>query len=150
MRAEGKVKVTKVEGEERVEAFQIRKEVFVEEQGVPLEDEFDEYDQLDNELAYHILVCYEGQPGATGRLRRLGDAAKLERICVRASMRKFGLGSVVIKSLEKIAVEKGFGKGKIHAQTQAEVFYQKLGYNRVSDEFIEDGIPHIVMVKDLM
>jgi len=149
MKTEDKIKVTQARGEELELAFQIRKEVFVEEQGVPLQDEFDEYDK-ENNMAYHILVIYEGQAAATGRLRQIEDMAKLERICVRSSLRKFGLGSVVISNLEKMALAKGFKRGKIHAQTQAEVFYEKLGYSRVSEEFMEDGIPHIIMVKELV
>lgn len=142
------MRVVEVKGNELEDAFRIRKEVFVEEQGVPLQDEFDGYDEPDAP-ARHILVYYEGHPAATGRLRWIGDTAKLERICVRATMRKFGLGSVVVKGLEKIAQEEGFHKAKLHAQTQAQKFYSKLGYVQVSEEFIEDGIPHIVMERKL-
>lgn len=142
------MKVVEVKEQELEEAFKIRKEVFVDEQKVPLEDEFDEYDK-EGTLARHILVYHEDQPSATGRLRRLGNTAKLERICVRASHRQYGLGSVVVKSLEKLALEEGFTQAKIHAQTQARSFYQKLGYEQVSEEFMEDGIPHIVMERKL-
>lgn len=142
------MKAVEVKGAELEEAFQIRREVFVEEQGVPLQDEFDGYDEP-GAAARHILVHYEEQPAAAGRLRWIGDTAKLERICVRANLRKFGLGSVVVKSLEKIAQEEGFHKAKVHAQTQAQNFYEKLGYSQVSEEFIEDGIPHIVMERTL-
>ncbi|AFM01026.1 MULTISPECIES: GNAT family N-acetyltransferase [Desulfitobacterium] len=140
--------VVEVKGTELEDAFQIRREVFVEEQGVPLQDEFDGYDES-GAAARHILVYYEDQPAATGRLRWLGDTAKLERICVRAAMRKFGLGSVVVKSLEKIAQEEGFCKAKIHAQTQAQNFYERLGYRQTSEEFMEDGISHIVMERTI-
>lgn len=129
-------------------AFTIRKEVFVEEQGVPLEDEFDEFDLL-NGLAEHVLVYYQEQPIGTGRVRWVDGLGKLERICISASYRKLGLGKVIIGALEEIAEEKGVSQVKLHGQTQAEGFYEKLGYQKSSNMFMEDGIPHILMMKEL-
>ena len=51
--------------------------------------------------------------------------------------------------LEEIAKEKGTAKVKLHGQTQAEGFYKKLGYETSSSIFMEDGIPHILMIKQL-
>lgn len=83
-------------------AFQIRKEVFVEEQGFPLESEFDEFDTL-NAISEHILVYYNEKPVGTGRLRVVDGLGKLERICILEPYRKFGLGKIIIKTLEEIA-----------------------------------------------
>jgi predicted GNAT family N-acyltransferase len=127
-------------------AFQIRKEVFVEEQGVPLEDEFDEFDNLNGQCE-HILVYYEEQPVGTGRVRWVDEFGKLERICILEPYRKFGLGKVIITALEEIAQERGATCVKLHGQTQAEGFYNKLGYHSSSSVFIEDGIPHLLMTK---
>lgn len=129
-------------------AFHIRKEVFVKEQGVPLEEEFDQFDTLDGQCE-HILVNYEGQPVGTGRLRVVDGIGKLERICILESYRKFGLGKVIVKALEEIANIKGLSKVKLHGQTHAEGFYEKLGYQTSSDVFDEDGIPHVLMIKTL-
>lgn len=129
-------------------AFAIRKEVFVEEQGVPLEDEFDEFDLL-NGLAEHVLVYYHEQPVGTGRVRWVDGLGKLERICILEPYRKYGLGKVIISALEVIAKEKGVSQVKLHGQTQAEGFYEKLGYQKSSNMFMEDGIPHILMMKEL-
>ncbi|MGN7385994.1 GNAT family N-acetyltransferase [Sporosarcina sp. SAFN-015] len=129
-------------------AFFIRKEVFVREQGVPLEDEFDAFDKLDGQCE-HILVYYEEQPVGTGRIRVVDGVGKLERICILPAYRKFGLGKVIVDALEKIAAQKGLSLVKLHGQTHAEGFYQKLGYRTSSDVFMEDGIPHIVMIKEL-
>ncbi|MGE7761339.1 GNAT family N-acetyltransferase [Peribacillus sp. NPDC097895] len=129
-------------------AFHIRKEVFVEEQGVPLEDEFDEFDTL-NELSEHILVYYNEQPVGTGRVRWVDDIGKLERICILEPYRKFGLGKVIMKALEEIAEDKGISRVRLHGQSQAEGFYKKLGYQTSSSIFMEDGIPHILMIKEL-
>ncbi|WP_342561338.1 GNAT family N-acetyltransferase [Paenibacillus sp. FSL R7-0345] len=129
-------------------AFSIRKKVFVEEQGVPLADEFDAFDALDSQCR-HILAYYDGQPVGTGRIRAFDGKGKLERICILAPYRKFGIGKLIISSLEELAAERGFTAVKLHGQTQAKGFYEKLGYQPASAEFMEDGIPHIVMSKEL-
>ncbi|OKQ00336.1 GNAT family N-acetyltransferase [Paenibacillus sp. P46E] len=127
------------------EAFRIRREVFVEEQGVALADEFDQHEQA----AEHILIYQEETAVGTARLRNVDGWAKLERICLLAPYRKSGLGSVLIATLEKMAAEQGLRQAKLHGQKQAEGFYQKLGYETGSPVFIEDGIPHVLMVKNL-
>ncbi|MCM3789890.1 GNAT family N-acetyltransferase [Domibacillus indicus] len=129
-------------------AFSIRKEVFVDEQGVPLEDEFDKFDTLEGP-ALHILVYYQDQAVGTGRIRWADSVGKLERICILKPYRQFGLGKVIIKALETIAKEQGTSQVKLHGQIQAEGFYKKLGYYAASDVFMEDGIPHLLMKKEL-
>ena len=126
---------------------QIRKEVFVEEQGVPLSDEFDKHDQDPN--TEHILIERDNHPAATGRIRIVDGKGKLERICVRLSFRKKGLGKLIVENLEAIANEKNTSTVFLHGQTHAEGFYQSLNYQTTSDIFIEDGIPHIMMEKNL-
>lgn len=129
-------------------AFQIREEVFVKEQNVPLEDEFDDYDKL-NGPCEHILVYYNEQPAGTGRIIIRDGVGKLDRICILKPYRKYGLGKLIVTSLEEIAQNKGISKVKLHGQTHAEGFYHKLGYQTTSDVFMEDGIPHYLMVKNL-
>ena len=130
-------------------ALSIRKEVFVKEQNVPLKHEFDEFDTL-NEHSEHILVYYNEKPVGTGRVRWIDDKGKLERICILKPYRKFGLGKVIVKTLEEITVEKGLSQVKLHGQTHAEDFYRKLGYQTSSSMFMEDGIPHVLMTKELL
>lgn len=127
-------------------AFRIRKEVFVKEQGVSEDIEFDSLD----EQCEHVLVYFESQPVGTGRIRPVDGMGKLERICVLQPYRNFGLGKEIIQVLEGIAKEMGISRVKLHGQTQAEKFYQKLGYKTSSGVFMEDGIPHKLMVKDIM
>ncbi|MFC5592010.1 GNAT family N-acetyltransferase [Sporosarcina soli] len=129
-------------------AFHIRKEVFVEEQGVPLEDEFDEFDTLDGRCE-HVLVYHDEEAVGTGRLRVTDGSGKLERICILKPYRQYGLGKRIIQSLEEIAAEKDIARVKLHGQTHAENFYKKLGYETASEMFMEDGIPHILMTKEL-
>lgn len=139
--------VKKITTEQQLEeAFVIRKAVFVEEQHVPLVDEFDEFDHVDAECN-HILVYHENKPVGTGRLRVVDHEGKLERICLLENVRSLGLGKVIIEALEDIAKEQHIKKVKLHGQTHAEGFYQKLGYETSSDVFMEDGIPHVLMTK---
>ncbi|WP_173916718.1 GNAT family N-acetyltransferase [Halobacillus sp. Marseille-Q1614] len=126
-------------------AFQIREDVFVREQKVPIEDEFDEYDKE----ALHVLAVYQKSAAGTGRMRIIENTVKLERICILASYRKYGIGKAIITALENIACDHGCKSVKLHGQVQAAGFYQKLGYQTASEEFIEDGIPHYLMIKDL-
>ncbi|WP_145044858.1 GNAT family N-acetyltransferase [Paenibacillus xylanexedens] len=141
--------VVEVNNQELLEAcFAIRMAIFVEEQGVPAEDEFDAYDALGTE-ARHILLYVDGVPAASARLRIVDDVAKLERICVMLEYRKHGLGRVLIDKLEQMALDQGLTKAKLHAQVQASGFYERLGYAPASDVFLEDGIPHLLMVKPL-
>lgn len=123
----------------------IRKAVFVTEQNISLVDEFDKL----NELSEHVLVCHHEQPVGTGRVRWVDDFGKLERICILEPYRKLDLGKIMIKSLEEIVEEKGRSRVTLHGQTQAENFYKELGYQTSSSKFMEEGISHIVMIKEL-
>lgn len=134
--------------DELEQALHIRRTVFVEEQGVPLDDEYDEFDKLDGKCE-HILVYYHNEPVGTGRVRSVEGYGKLERICILQEYRKFGLGKVIIAELEEIAADRGDLKVKLHGQTHAEGFYNKLGYETSSDVFMEDGIAHVLMVKNI-
>ncbi|WP_214629749.1 GNAT family N-acetyltransferase [Paenibacillus agaridevorans] len=134
-----------VHKEQLEQAFAIRTEVFVKEQGVPLEAEIDEYEGESS----HVLVRYDGEPAGTGRVRSLDRVAKLERICVREKFRKAGIGAAIMKELEAIAREQGLTKAKLHSQTQAADFYEKSGYTIDSDLFMEENIPHVRMIKPL-
>ncbi|MFJ7679679.1 GNAT family N-acetyltransferase [Peribacillus sp. NPDC097198] len=143
------MKVKKIiEENELKQAFHIRSKVFVEEQGVPLEDEFDEFDTLDSQCE-HILAYHNELPVGTGRIRTVDGFGKLERICILKPYRKLGYGKIIIKVLEEIAEKNEVSKVKLHGQKQAEGFYDKLGYQTSSDLFMEDGIPHILMMKEL-
>ncbi|AWM46174.1 GNAT family N-acetyltransferase [Bacillus amyloliquefaciens] len=129
-------------------ALEIRKAVFIEEQQVPESDEFDQFDTLQEQCG-HVLVYHENQPAGTGRVRIVNHTGKLERICILKPYRKYGLGKVIIRELENMLREKGITQCKLHGQTQAEGFYHKLGYQTESPIFMEDGIPHVLMTKEL-
>jgi predicted GNAT family N-acyltransferase len=138
--------VAVVENDQQLkEAFDIRTQVFVHEQNVPMEEEIDEFEDVSTHF-----VLYDGEKAiGAGRLRIVDGIGKVERICVLAPHRKGGSGKLIMEAIEAFAKEKGISKLKLHGQTQAEGFYKKLGYETVSDVFIEAGIPHVVMLKHI-
>ncbi|MDQ6418032.1 GNAT family N-acetyltransferase [Paenibacillus sp. LHD-117] len=137
----------RVQHKEQLEkAYRIRTEVFVEEQGVPVEAEIDEHENASS----HVLISYDGEPAGTGRVRVVDGVAKLERICVREKFRKHQIGKAVMEALEAIAREQGLSKAKLHAQTQAAGFYERVGYKTDSEVFMEENIPHVRMIKSLI
>lgn len=131
--------------QELEEAFRVRIDVFVKEQGVPEDCEIDQNEKA----AEHVLLCENEEVVGTGRVRYFGCLAKLERICVLPGYRNLNAGRMIVEGLENLALAKGMTKAKLHGQTQAENFYHKQGYRTSSEVFMEDGIPHVLMLKTL-
>ncbi|HZG61428.1 MAG TPA: GNAT family N-acetyltransferase [Anoxybacillus sp.] len=128
------------------DAVSVRRAVFVEEQHVPEEEEIDEFE---NEATHFVLYDGERAVGA-GRFRTIDGIGKIERICVLSDYRNRGAGRLIMESIEQFARETGIAKAKLNAQTHAERFYEKLGYKTVSDIFMDAGIPHVTMIKQLL
>ncbi|ELY72680.1 GNAT family N-acetyltransferase [Natrinema pallidum] len=129
---------------ERDDAFAVRRAVFVEEQGVDEELEYDDHD----ETAVHF-VAYDGaEPIGAARLREYeAGVGKVERVAVRKSHRDDGVGRALMNALEQRAIDAGITALKLHSQTRAADFYRSLGYERHGEEFEEAGIPHVEMRK---
>jgi len=125
----------------------IRERVFVEEQGVPRNLEYDTHD----ETAIHLLVLDEmNRPVATGRTRPYDEQRmKLERVATLAATRGKGYGGELMRAMERVARREGRTILTLGAQVQAIPFYQGLGYAIVSDEFDDAGIPHRTMEKKI-
>jgi len=120
----------------------IRYAVFVDEQGVDVAIEWDDYETV----AEHILLVDEGRPIGTARVRRTDDEAlKCERIAVRASARGAGWGQRLMDICKTIAQEDGSDECVLHAQRRVADFYRRQGYVVVSEPFEEAGIPHVKM-----
>ncbi|EJV59463.1 GNAT family N-acetyltransferase [Bacillus mycoides] len=131
--------------EQLSDAFSVRKQVFVEEQRVSSEEEYDEFE----DTSVHVVVYDNDIPVGAGRFRIVDGVGKMERICVLAFHRQKGIGKIIMDALEAHAKEESLPKLKLHAQTHAEVFYKRLGYVTASDVFMEANIPHVVMIKEL-
>jgi predicted GNAT family N-acyltransferase len=141
---------------DREACFAVRKEVFVGEQGVPEDIEYDAYDPG----AVHVLAVREdGVPLGTGRLL-LGEAAvaqtgvdssvgSLGRLAVAAHARGLGVGAALVRAVEDAARARGLAAVDLHAQTHALGFYERLGYQAYGPEYLEAGIPHQAMRRPL-
>ncbi|WP_374351836.1 YbgC/FadM family acyl-CoA thioesterase [Limnohabitans sp.] len=128
-------------------ASPLRTEVFVDEQKVPAEMEWDE----DDKTALHcVAVNRMGMPLATGRLlQHAPGVARIGRMAVKKPMRGSDLGRRVLHALMDAARARGDRQVLLHAQCSAEGFYQRAGFAPHGAVFEEAGIAHIEMVRDL-
>ncbi len=133
------------------EAFAIRMEVFVKEQGVPADIELDEYDESPLSCRHYIVRSDQDGVIAAGRYRSYEPGvAKMQRIAVLKRSRGTGVGSYLLSAMEDEARSEGYQASILDAQCSAEPFYRKLGYETVSIEpFLDAGIPHVRMRKSL-
>jgi len=130
--------------------LQLRISVFVVEQDCP-------YQELDGKdsIAYHLFAFAEENPSqiiAYTRIFKPGDyyeKAAIGRVVVHPDFRKDGLGyELIVKSISHIKKLFKTTKIKIGAQTYLKKFYNSLGFTKEGEDYIEDGIPHIYMVKN--
>ena len=127
-------------------AWDIRFEVFVEEQQVPVELERDDLDAV----ATHWVAWVDGEPQGTVRLvAEEGGVAHLGRLAVRKPARGTGLGRRLVAVVEAEGVRLGLERCVLGAQVRAMPFYERLGYAAFGDEFDDAGIPHRWMARPL-
>jgi predicted GNAT family N-acyltransferase len=119
---------------------QIRTEVFIREQCIPEDEEFDEADLT----AVHVLV--RNPAGEAVGTARLIENRKIGRVAVLKPWRGRGAGAAMIRHLMQVAREKGATCIELDAQTYAIPFYERLGYLTQGDEFMDAGIPHKKMI----
>lgn len=123
--------------------MQIRKEVFVDEQKIDLSLEFDELEPT----AYHLLVLDDGHPVGVCRFFTTDKGYKLGRFAVTKSHRGQGIGNALLQAslseIEEVADEGT--RLYLHSQTYATKFYEDEGFQVKGEEFMEDGIPHVLM-----
>lgn len=116
----------------------LRLRVFVEEQGIALEEEIDELDQT----AIHLLGTEGDTPAGTARLLRDGDTGRIGRICVLPEHRGTGLGAALVRhGIARLRAD-GVADIRLGAQIHALAFYQKLGFAAEGPEYDDAGIPH--------
>jgi predicted GNAT family N-acyltransferase len=128
--------------------YALRHEVFVLGQDVPEEMERDEHD----DVVDHGVALVDGVVLATGRLlppTAPGGAATVGRMAVAEAARGQGLGAAVLDLLERTAHERGWPAIELHAQIHATGFYDRAGYTPYGEVYLEAGIEHLSMRKDL-
>jgi predicted GNAT family N-acyltransferase len=129
--------------EDRAKALDIRIKVFVEEQKVPIEMEYDEYD--DAESTIHYLAMSYGKPVGTARRITTDEGYKLQRFAVLPQARKKGVGSALVKKVLK-DIPKDGKEVFLDSQENAVGLYKKHGFVVEGDSFMDAGIPHFKMV----
>ncbi|MCB0454803.1 MAG: GNAT family N-acetyltransferase [Flavobacteriaceae bacterium] len=131
---------------ELYDVLQLRSEVFVVEQNCVYQD----IDGKD-ERALHIMGWEDGNLVAYARCFQAGDYfddASIGRVLVRENYRKLGYGHTITKaSIEAIKTNYKADKIKISAQVYLVIFYESHGFKTYGDRYLEDGIPHIAMVR---
>ena len=120
----------------------IRIKVFILEQKVPEELEWDEYD----ETAWHVVAKSNSKVIGTGRLIINQSIAKIGRMAIDPEFRGKGIGMEVLKALINKGKEKGAQEFILHAQTHAIAFYAREGFEPYGPIFDEAGIPHVEML----
>ena len=123
----------------------LRHEVFVEEQGVPLDLEIDEHDQE----AVHLVALDGDRLVGTCRVLLAGDVAKFGRLVVARDARGRGIGAALLADAERLAREMGAGRMVLAAQTSAIGLYDHAGYTARGDVYLDAGIEHVTMEKPL-
>jgi predicted GNAT family N-acyltransferase len=120
----------------------VRRQVFVIEQRVPEEEEWDD----DDEVCVHVLATRNREPVGTGRL---SPAGKIGRLAVLSEFRGRGLGDRIMRMLIEQAYHRGLVEVTLNAQLQVVPFYEKRGFKAEGPVFDEAGIPHRRMRKAL-
>ncbi len=125
----------------------IRSEVFIDEQKIPLEMEWDD----DDAGALHAVASNRfGLPLATGRLlRHAPGIARVGRMASLQAVRGSGVGRAVLDALLRAARERGDVEVRLSAQTGAQAFYARAGFAPSGQPFEEAGIPHIEMTRSI-
>lgn len=118
----------------------IRDAVFVAEQSVPPELEWDAEDPD----AVHFLAFEAGYAVGTARLLHNGE---IGRVAVLRDWRGLHIGDALIQAAVAEAERRGLRQQSLTAQVHASGFYERFGFKVVSDEFLEAGIPHVEMVR---
>jgi predicted GNAT family N-acyltransferase len=122
----------------------VRERVFVEEQSVPRDLEWDHWDEAGD----HAVVC-DAAGRAIGTARLLPDG-RIGRMAVLKEWRRKGVGAALLGALLERARSRSMQRAVLHAQVHAAGFYRKYGFSERGEEFLEAGIPHVEMTLELV
>ena len=140
------VEVRPAAGPDEVEAaLELRREVFVVEQGVAEAEEFDGRE----EECVHVLAVDAGRVAGCCRLLPDGDRVKLGRMVVAADRRREGIAAAMLAEADRQAAALGAARITLSAQTYVRSLYEQAGYEVTSGTFDEVGIEHVRMEKRL-
>jgi len=121
----------------------VRRAVFIDEQGVPEEMEWDAHDAVSS---HWLALAEDGSPIGCARLLPDGH---IGRMAVLPTWRRHGVGRALLAAAMQAAQTRGLTTLRVSAQTHAAGFYERAGFVVVGDEYEEAGIPHRAMQKKL-
>lgn len=130
------------------QAFRVREEVFINEQQVAREEEFDIFE----DESHHFVAHYGDVPCGAARWRTTEEGIKLERFAVKKAYRGRGIGALLVESvLEHVAVQPDTAGKKLYlnAQLTALPLYEKFGFRPEGERFMECNIEHQKMVREI-
>ena len=129
-------------GEENLEdVYALRRTVFIEEQKIAPEDEY----EGDDGACIHTVLYEDNVPVSTGRIKITKDDYIIGRVATPAPYRGRGYATAVMQALIKACCIMGSERQILHAQLTAQSFYEKLGFTPYGEVFEEAGIPHVCM-----
>ena len=122
----------------------VRERVFIDEQSVPRELEWDEWDEASD---HAVALDLHGNP--IGTVRLLSDG-RIGRMAVLKEWRGKRVGTALLAAMLARARERSMPRALLHAQLQAAGFYRRFGFSERGEEFFEAGIPHVEMILELV
>lgn len=138
------IRVSKIDPTDLSKAYEIRTQVFVNEQQVPSDLEIDDFE----DVSQHYLAYHNHLPVGTARWRNTDLGFKLERFAVLKPFRKKAVGSALLEKIlqDVLLVKKPEDTVYLHSQLSAMPLYEKFGFKKVGSEFEECGIKHYKMI----
>ena len=134
------IRIRLVKWQDEIHALRlIRETVFVNEQHVPVELEWDEFDLIS---LHALAIGLDGEPVGTARLLLDGH---IGRMSVLKEWRGQGVGSALLQRLLEEAKNRGLQQVVLNAQTYATEFYKRFGFQVVGKVFMDAGITHVQM-----
>lgn len=128
----------------------LRHRIFVMEKKVPQSIESDELDIIGGVCRHFWIEC-DGVPAGAVRCNEShGDVMKIQRFCVLANYRQHGVGRHLMKYIEDFYRKLGWKKIQLGAKFHICGFYEKCGYVKASDIYIEADVEHVDMIKEIV
>jgi len=119
----------------------LRRDVFILEQHVPAEEEFDAYDLT----ATHVVAILDGDVVGALRILFLDEHVKIGRVVVSRTARGRGIASAMMRYAMDLARSRGETRFYLTAQTDKLALYEKLGFVAFGEQFQDGGMPHLAM-----
>lgn len=127
----------------------VRRQVFTLEKGIAEEIETDAEDCLTGGCEHFLVLCEGKDAGAFRCMPTAEGVVRLQRFCILKTVRGTGAGRKTLKEMEVWYRRRGYGRIELDAKFQVEGFYRACGYQTVSEPFMEAGVLHVRMVREI-